>query len=531
MTPRALIVAVGLLVSTAGAQDLGAYRQLSGALDGAVRARASSAQAALTQLDAAQVAFEQLRPTLRNRQLSSGLEDALTGARAALGRTPAELEAQVLLGRGLMRKALYDQTLSQLISGTPGNGAQLQLLTREYGLSETGARAALTEGRAGQLERVAWRLQRAAAGRVLASLQAARPEQTTAAYVNLARATGWFTALPDAGAAGGLQVSQFGDALRQLTAGNIPELTRSLSTLRQGAGALSASLTREPQTSSFRKPAASASAAPLQVTGGSGPAPVRTPPPPAVTRPVAAAVSDRGRPEDAARLYAALGRALAAAGHGENAAARAHLSEAAQALSAAPGSLRTAPGYTALVFNLSAAQTRLALRPTDVQALIGQAANLEALAAGRPASRLDAASAGTARVFSGWLRVLVFALLALLSAVPLYLLNLAFGARNASWRAVLLGLTLLLLPTVLEGVFGLLGALGDLANLGALRSLTNLTLGQAAYGLPVWALLSALAIGLLAYGFRGLCQQFGLLGSSPLPKTTTQHGLEWDEEL
>ncbi|MCD0170924.1 hypothetical protein IHN59_14945, partial [Deinococcus sp. 23YEL01] len=131
--PMTLLALAALGLGGAGAQDLAAYNSLAQNLDGAVTARASSAQAALARLDAAQSALDTLSPTLRNRQIVTGLKDALGSSRAALGRTPAELEAQVLLARGLMRKALYDQTLA-LLSSAPQNGAaQVRVLAREFG--------------------------------------------------------------------------------------------------------------------------------------------------------------------------------------------------------------------------------------------------------------------------------------------------------------------------------------------------------------------------------------------------------------
>jgi hypothetical protein len=529
-------VLAALLLGTAGAQDLGAYRQVAGNLDGAVRARAQSAQAALTRLDAATQALALLKPTLRNRQLASGLDDAMSSARAALGRTPAELQAQVMLARGLMRKALYDQTLAQLVTGPSNGTAQLQLLTREFGLSPQGTAAVMEENKTGHAERVAWRLQRAAASRVLSSLNATGAERTTASYVHLARATSWFTVLQDTAGSSGLKVSQFGDALRQLTAGQTTELAGSLDVLRRGTSALVTSLVPEPQALAPRPVAAGPAA--------SSRAPDAAPTTPAVVVRVPVAVrsarsSAAGTPvvagitqsADASALYAALGRALAAAGHGDNAGAREELAHATVALSGVPASLRTARGYTDLVFNMTAAQSRSALRVTDVQALIGQTANLEAAAANRTPSTLDAVSSSVARSFSGWLRVIVFLLLAALAVVPLYLLNLAFGARNMYWRTVMIGLGLLLLPVFLEGLFGLLGALGDISGAGALRGAVNVTLSQGAYGLPVWALLCAVAIGLMSYGFRGLCQQFGLMGSAGMSRNATQSGLEWDEDL
>ncbi|MFC6661459.1 hypothetical protein [Deinococcus multiflagellatus] len=200
-----------------------------------------------------------------------------------------------------------------------------------------------------------------------------------------------------------------------------------------------------------------------------------------------------------------------------------------------PAPLRDNAAFAQVTAATERAQGRSALRVSDVQALIGGLANAERQQAGQGASALDTTSLGISRWFSGWLRVLVFLLLALATAAPLYLLNLAFGGRNTYWRAIMTGLALLMLPLMLEGVFGFLGALGDVFGAGALRGLTNLTLTQSAYALPIWALLSAVAIGLMAFGFRGLCEQFGLLGagSSSAKNTTVESAatVDWDEEL
>lgn len=533
--PMTLLALAALGLGGAGAQDLAAYNSLAQNLDGAVTARASSAQAALARLDAAQSALDTLSPTLRNRQIVTGLKDALGSSRAALGRTPAELEAQVLLARGLMRKALYDQTLA-LLSSAPQNGAaQVRVLAREFGLTGDAAAALSSDARAGRLERTAWRLERAAVQKVSASLQAARPAQNTASYVNLARATGWFTVVQDSAGAGTLTVSQFGDALRQLTSGDTAALTTSLTTLRQGTAAFAAALATPP-TATGSAPATSPAQTPATTPTPATPTPATptpaTPTPPATT-PVTPAPATTDAEQGAAGVYAALGRALAAAGHADNTSARAALAEAGTALAGVPADLRNAAGFDALGSAIAGAQGRGALRPTDVQALIGGLANLENAASGRPVSALDGSSVGVSRWFSGWLRVLVFALLAGLTVLPLYLLNLAFGGRNVYWRAIMGGLALLMLPLFLEGLFGLLGAFGDLFGAAPLRNLTNLTLSQGAYALPVWALLGAAAIGLTAFGFRGLCEQFGLLGSAkPSVQNTTQHtSIDWDEDV
>ncbi len=512
-----LLTAALLGAGSAGAQDLGAYRALAAELDGAVTARASSAAQALNRLDAANAKLDKLAPSLQNRQLVSALRDSLERSRGALARSPAELEAQVLLARGLMRRALYDQTLGLLASAPANGAAQLRLLAGEFGLSGAAAQALVDDGAAGELPRVAWRLQRVAAQKIGVALNAAQPSPSPTTYLNLSRGMAWFTAVQDAAGAGDLKVSQFGDALRQLTAGDVGALGTSLTALRQGNDQFVRSLAVAPRD---------AAVTPKPIPGaGAATAASRTPP-------RSTATPARPARAGAGEVYAALGRALTAAGHGDPALAREQLGLAGTALAAAPLALRGAHGYGALVFDLGAAQARTALRPDDVQALIASLTGLERRAAGQPVSALDRVSAGVARGFGGWLRVLVFALLAALATVPLYLLNLAFGGRSAHWRAIASGLALLLLPVFLEGLFGLIGAIGDLSGGAALRAASNFTLTQNAYGPPLWAVSAAVAIALSTLGLRGLCQQFGLLGrSAPQQENAAAQSLDWDEDL
>lgn len=507
--PRTLALAAALALGTAGAQDLGAYRTLARSLDAAA-ASAQKGEQALAELDRAEAAYAQLAPTLDNRQLLGELQHALDRARGALARTPAELQAQVLLARGLMRRALYDQTLEEL-ARNPEHNAQIGLLAREFGLEGTAAQALARDAAAGRLERVAWRLQRSAAHKMSAALQAVRPQRSAASYLNLARGASWFPILQDTGGAQNLQAAQFTAALEQLTAGDVSALRASLTGLRQGAGALVRSLAAAP---ALTAPTPSPQAESPEVR----PAALPTPPPTSV--PPAASAPREGL--DA--TYAALARALTAAGHGDPETAR---QELGRALAAVPRSLREAAGYEAFAQNLTAAQERRGLRPGDVQALIAELGGLES---GGQVYVVDALSASVARTFSGGVRAAVFLGLALLALVPLYLLNLAFGSRNPSWRAITAALALLLLPVFLEGLFGFLGWLGDLGGIPFLRAAPSLTLWQGVYGLPFRALLTALAIALAAWGFWGLCVQFGLLGRLQARRPAPQPSLDWDEE-
>lgn len=492
--PSALVLTAALTASLAGAQDLSAYRALSSSLEAASQARTKSAAQALTSLDRAESAYTRLAPTVQNKQLLSGMRDALDGARAALARTPAELQAQVLLARGLMRKALYDQTLAELAQAPANGRAQLALLGQEFGLKGAAAQALSSDAKAGRLERVAWRLQKAAAQKVSASLGSTTPKRSAASYLSLAQATSWFTVVQDASGAP-LRVSQFTSALRQLASGDVPGLTASLKTLRQGASALQRTLASPPtagkQTGGGPQVPNPRPSAPQAQTPKPQPTPSSAAQTPTVQTRTSPGGASAGAPAGAgadevsgagsvAAAYAALGRALAATGHGDNTAARTELERASAALRRPAASLTAAPGYDRLLRDVTAAAGRRGLRPSDVQALISGLGRLEA----GTTSTADALSAGAARGFGGGVRALLFFALALLAALPLYLLNLAFGAGNTYWRAISAALALLLLPTFFEGLFGGLGWLGDLTGVGGLRALSNFTLSQGAYGVP-----------------------------------------------
>lgn len=520
-----LTLTASLLFGAAGAQNLTAYKALANNLDAAAQSSSGTDPLkTLNALDQAEKALDQLAPTLTNAKLVGGLRDTLGAARAAQGRTPTELQAQVLLTRGLMRKALYDQTVTVLAS-SPANGLErLGVLANELGAD---AAALQADAKAGKLNLVTWRLQKAATAKLSAALNGVQAQQTAQSYLNLARATGWFMVVQETGRAQTppLDVPQFEKALKELATGDTATLTTSLTTLRGGVGAMTRALATVP-TATVAKPTQPAEQPPVTT-----PTPAQPNPNPAAPTP------SRGQ-GGLGGAYAALGRALTAAGHADLPTAREQLALVPTALATAPSELRSVPNYDAFLGHVQSMAERKGLRSSDVQALIGELGALEAQAKGMPTSTLDSLALSASRGLGGPIRALLSLLLAIACAAPLYLLNLAFGGRNPYWRAISVALGLLLLPAFLEGSFGFLGWLGDLANAPFLRSLTNFTLGQSAYGLPFKGLLYAAALGLSIYGFRGLCIQFGLLGSGAQPKnrantvkSPTQTSLDWDEEI
>lgn len=530
----ALLLSLALLGS-AGAQNLDAYRQLKSALGDAVQDRAFSKARSLGDLQRAQQALDTLKPTIRSNLLAQGLDASLSSSRASLARSAADLEAQVTQARGLMRAVLYTQTLSALAAAQsaapPANQStslknQSRLLAEEFGLDAASRRLFLTSASrdAAQAQRL---LDQVAARKVQGYLGAVNLADRAGAYLNLTRAASWFTAAQGAPAAGNLQVDQFSSAFSALTGGDSGAARSALQTLRAGAARFGQEAGR-PASAAGTVPSADTllPAAPLPpgLAAQSAQLPGSAAAPAPAPRPSVTASA-------AEQVYAGLGRALSAAAVADQPAARQALADAERALGQA-GKLRASASYLALAQDLGIMKVRSGLRPSDVQSLIGELSNVEAEASARPGSVLNASAASVSRGFGGGVRAVFFLLLALLSAYPLYLLNLAFGSRNPYWRAILGGLILLLLPALLEGVGGLLGFLGDLSGVGALRSFTNLTLTQNTWGGPIWILSLLLALTALTYGFRGLCLQFGLLGANARPlQTETQSSLEWDEEI
>ncbi len=530
--------------------DLSAYRSMASALDRAVAERPNSSASSLSDLDRATATYATLRPGVKSSLLTGGMERSMQSARAALSRAPADLEAQVEQARSLMRKALYDQTLGQLSSGnepvSPALSAQSGLLAGEFGLQGEARSRFLAAVKARDAGSAARLLRSTAARKVQASLKGAsaangsaqNTTQRTASYLALARATGWFTVVQDAPDTGGLKLPQFTLALTQLTGNDAAALATTLTALKRGAAGFVSASARAVQTGQSVPATQDNQAQDNQVPASQKPANPNPDTRPSTVQPKPSQPATLSAPQQQQAglnaTYAALARAQAAAGHADLTGARAQLDRAALALAGA--GLSNTAGYGELTADLTSLATRSGLRAADVQAVSAGLNNLENLAQARPTSALDAVSGAAARVGTPiW--PLLFLIVGLLALYPLYLLNLAFGGRNNSWKAISASLLLLFVPVLLEGLGGTFAYLGDLLGVPVLRSLGNLSLHQGAWGMPVWLLLAAGAVGLASYGFRGLCRQFGLLGSSRSSAAParvaepSQPALDWDEEL
>jgi hypothetical protein len=246
-------------------------------------------------------------------------------------------------------------------------------------------------------------------------------------------------------------------------------------------------------------------------------------------------------------LYAPAGRLLAALQTSDSEAADAALDRfvAVYAAELAPVVSVTSPEAHQRALSLTSALDRApALRSQDAIVLLGAVEALEQVLDGGPDSPVQAANTQTTLVWAGWVRLAVLIVLALLSAIPLYLLNLAFGGGNRNWQLVGIALFLLLLPAVYEGLASLGVLIAKLAGIDVLAAGVTFSMFQSPIGQVAWAAITVAAIVFATMGLYGICVQFGLLGpqkgtvgdSQTVLRSTavapdSDTVVDWDEEF
>jgi len=146
-------------------------------------------------------------------------------------------------------------------------------------------------------------------------------------------------------------------------------------------------------------------------------------------------------------------------------------------------------------------------------------------------------------LWAGWPRLAVLFALGLLAIVPLRYLNIAFGGGNANWRLVAWALFLLLVPVFYEALASLGTAVARLADMPSADVLSHWSMFSSTTGHVVWAALVLIALVLATVGLRGICAQFGLLGTRSGPQspstptlvesrgTGKQTSVDWDDEF
>ncbi len=195
---------------------------------------------------------------------------------------------------------------------------------------------------------------------------------------------------------------------------------------------------------------------------------------------------------------------------------------------------------------LDSLKNNLALRSSDIVALMGHIDSISTILQGGSPAALHRASITTNLYWAGLPRLTLMILLALLAFLPLRLLNLAFGGGNRNWQWIGASLFLLLLPIIYEGLSFLGSLTAELSNIDAFNALASFSMFQNSITQVVWVLITAIAIIFASVGLYGICVQFGLLGrrtsqpttaaaSAATGNTTTDldpsTAVDWDEEF
>jgi len=536
------------------------YDQLLGTLQQAQRLEGQNPVEALTLISQAENRFRlesaQMDPALRTGVLTA-LEDAKT---AIARKSPVDLQARVLLIRGILAKALYDAYFADLASGQRIQAIPLlSRLIAASGFPPSILRSIDQEET--HLAALRALFQRLYAQNILQALLQARKAGRDAAYLAVTRAYALYLVIQDAPAAQALTPQAFVGALEALVAHHTALFQQDLLRLIQTTQALlgTSHLPSPTPLAQYPKP-------PTPAQGGGGhQASIPSSLPPladqAPTLPNPSLFTLRLPPLERRTLLEGLQRlglslsswqatleevaGLVGAAQGLSQANQ--LAQARRELSSALHLYRTviepplipiAPSLSERIDRLLAsAEASGGLSPEAFGVLQGQLQEVQARLSGTslPLSNLFA---HLELALPAPIPKVLFLVLALLSLIPLSLLRLAFGGRSLYWRYLGLSLFFLLLPGILEGLSSLsiLARTPGLAFFGVfgLLSITSNPLLSL-----IWALTLALAILFSSLGLRGIALQLGLLtkttaGPKPARATKSLSGetlVEWDEEL
>jgi len=541
------VLNVSLLTSSAVAQraTLESYGQVVEALDRAVVAQQDDPASSLDRLDQASNLYRSFASEVSSPVLSQGIAAALLRARQAVTRSSTDLAAQVGLVRGLLRRSLQDE----LLDATEGrNSLAPQLaatLATDLGLDPAGRTRLLAFVKAGDAEGTRKIVQRYAAVKMTASLDAANSPDKNRAYLGMAGASSWFMSVQGSPEAANLSTDSFNTALGELTKGNRAVFESQKADLRSSSTGLATALT--------------SSAAPNPSSATQPQTPVVVPLTPGATPDAAPALnpdapgSQASAFSSADQVYPPLVRALAAASSTDVTSARTLLTQAQRAFESGLGKSLEAsdPSARSRILDrfraLENGSSSVGMRPVDLQNLMSDISSADSATQAKTAvpSSLNSAVGG---VWQGWLRSLLFIVIAGLAFLPLRYLNLAFGGRNRYWRYIGVAMVLLFVPALLEGLAHLGSVLAEVSGVRFFDSLSNLSTLQNSTMQLLWALTLLAAVGFAIAGFRGICIQFGLIRVKGQNFTTTQldtnatttggtnagsskNTFEWDEEF
>lgn len=162
---------------------------------------------------------------------------------------------------------------------------------------------------------------------------------------------------------------------------------------------------------------------------------------------------------------------------------------------------------------LASLADRPMLREHDLSLLAAQVDAMGRSLTGTAQSASQSVELLVDQMWSGWARLAVFVLLGIFAFVPLRYLNMAFGGGNANWRLVSIALFLLMVPIIYEALAALLSLAADMLDMPALDVLAQWSMFSSTTGQVAWAIVLFFALLLATIGLRGVCVQFGLLGS------------------
>ena len=511
------------------------------------RVRLDNPTGALAALDQAQGLLRQeaegLPPVLRDAAISN-LQEA---RQAVLRKSPADLEARLLLVRHLLGKALYDGFftapegekalyLSRLVRATGlGQGAVREVA----GLPPEEARKRL-EGR--YLALIAQDLAQALAA-------TSRPQ----AYLALARAYARYLVIQDSQRST-LKAQDFIQALAKVSGGEafrpeVQEIQKKVLAWREALRPGAAAPAPKPQASA---PApAPSSPLPVQESPRVETFYVASWADPALRERLRRVAYDLGFAyyqdflEVLTQTQLQLGLATAALGQGNQGEARAHLEAAFWNFSAKiePLAALVNPSLTERTLRALTRLTQaVGVRAIDVFPVYEALEELgrQFRTGPRETPWLDFRLSLLNLV--GIPRAVFFLLAAALAFFPLYLIRLTFGGRNVYWNLLGLAFLFLLLPILAEGLSYFGSVMAEYGGLPWLAALANLSIGQGLLPYLAWGLSAFLVVALAGAGLRGIAAQFGLLkergaevtatGVEPPPSTLTSETIvEWDEEF
>jgi hypothetical protein len=542
--------------SSAWAADLLSGYQAVSAQLGAARASVGSNVAVSSQrLDGARNVFRKLSVSIRSQKLVPDANTAFDRARTAITRGSAtDLEAQTSQVTRILERALYEELLYDMSTGRFESAASYAgALGRALGVPSSRLGTLKTSVAKGDTNRVRALLENGVANIMLQNLQAAKqrsanlqsPRNQVAVFSNTVRASNAFIVVQDSPKAGNLAMTQFSEALGKLVRNDFKGFGTGLNGLIQKTTRFAylskVAIAQAKPTTARPKPRVGRPVQPgisgVALSGVNAVANVKAMTSQFTQIGVPGLTAQRlaghlgqqgyshfGQAIDAVTLK--LARGLSDVQNADIARGRAAIGQA-NALFERDLEPVIKAGNRDLAERIGrlfqATQAAYSLRPVDVMTLIGETDAIRRWSNNQPALALQGASASVQDWWMGGgllgnlgLRSIIFLIVALAFAYPIYLLRLAFGGRNPYWNYIGIAMVLLFVPPLIEGIAGLgsliaqgLGIGGPLGDF--LNGLSNLSVLQNPIAQIAWAVMLIATVVLATIGFRGIAAQFGLI--------------------